>query len=177
MAYNKRWVVYHQPCPKCGSSDALSIDSEGHGWCFSCESFHKDYYKEDNLLEEKQKEVLEEVDYWPHRGLWRQTLEFFDIKTKFIDGEPVETGFVWPEGGIRVRRLGEDVLKKDRFYSAGNMSNPGLLFKDKFDPGSKDAIVITKSGYDAASIYQIMGGSIATVAVSSGSVAKRDLVS
>lgn len=30
------WVETHQPCPDCGSSDALSINSEGWSKCFAC---------------------------------------------------------------------------------------------------------------------------------------------
>ncbi len=29
--------VRHEPCPNCTSSDAFSIYSDGHGWCFACE--------------------------------------------------------------------------------------------------------------------------------------------
>jgi len=28
--------VRHEPCPSCGSSDALGRYSDGHGHCFSC---------------------------------------------------------------------------------------------------------------------------------------------
>ncbi len=170
----RKWVKYHQPCPKCGSSDAVSIDAAGDGYCFSCTGYLKNHDKEE-VLSEELKQQLVEYDFWPHRNLSRQTLEFFDITTKFIDGEPVETAFVWPNGGARIRRLG-DVDKKDRFLSKGSMSDPGLLFKNKFDPGSKDAIIICSSGYDAASAYEMLNKQVAVVAVSSESVAKRDVV-
>lgn len=174
MIKEKQWVIYHQPCPDCGSSDGLSIDSEGNGYCFAHSKFYPDYYKDDKSLIE-QKEALVEFEYYPDRGLHRSTLEFFDISTKFVDGEPTETAFKWPNGGLRIRRLG-DVPKKDRFYSKGSMNNPGLLFTDKFDPGSKDAILITKSGYDAASAYEILNKQVATVSVTSESTAKRDVI-
>ena len=29
----------HQPCPDCGSSDALMINDDGSTYCFSCEKF------------------------------------------------------------------------------------------------------------------------------------------
>lgn len=31
--------VEHRPCPSCGSSDGLGIYSDGHGYCFSCDTF------------------------------------------------------------------------------------------------------------------------------------------
>ncbi len=30
------WVQTHLPCPDCGSSDALSINTEGWAKCFAC---------------------------------------------------------------------------------------------------------------------------------------------
>ena len=33
------WAVTHQPCPDCGSSDALSINTNGATKCFSCNQF------------------------------------------------------------------------------------------------------------------------------------------
>lgn len=33
------WAVTHQPCPDCGSSDALSINTNGATKCFACEKF------------------------------------------------------------------------------------------------------------------------------------------
>ncbi len=29
----------HQPCPACGSHDALTIYEDGHSYCFSCNTY------------------------------------------------------------------------------------------------------------------------------------------
>ena len=29
----------HEPCPSCGSSDANSLYSDGHSYCFSCHTY------------------------------------------------------------------------------------------------------------------------------------------
>ena len=31
--------IAHQPCPKCGSTDALLINDDGSTKCFSCDTF------------------------------------------------------------------------------------------------------------------------------------------
>ena len=31
-----KWVLTHQPCSECGSSDAVSYNDRGWGHCFSC---------------------------------------------------------------------------------------------------------------------------------------------
>lgn len=33
--------LYHTVCPDCGSSDACSVYSDGHTYCFSCQTYHR----------------------------------------------------------------------------------------------------------------------------------------
>lgn len=37
--HNDSKFIRHQPCAKCGSSDANSIYDDGHQWCFSCATY------------------------------------------------------------------------------------------------------------------------------------------
>ena len=30
--------IRHEPCPDCGSSDALALYTDGHQYCFSCQT-------------------------------------------------------------------------------------------------------------------------------------------
>ena len=34
-----KFVEYHVPCSKCGSSDARSVNDDGSSYCFSCTTF------------------------------------------------------------------------------------------------------------------------------------------
>mgnify|MGYP003110354733 FL=1 len=34
-------VIKQGPCPDCSSSDAYTIYSDGHSWCFSCSTYHR----------------------------------------------------------------------------------------------------------------------------------------
>ena len=43
----------HVPCPDCGSHDALCIYSDGHSYCFSCQTIHRDCEQEDKERELK----------------------------------------------------------------------------------------------------------------------------
>lgn len=168
--YKKKFKQHGLPCPCGQSSDAYAIDFKGDGYCFSCS---KPFGNKEKIIAEKT--GVEEFEYWPHRGISRGTYEFFDVKTKFVNGEPTETGFIWPSGGVRVRRVGDDIPKSDRFYSKGPMSNPGLFGQDRFDPGSKDGVVIVAGGHDALATYEMLGGKYAVVCPTSESVAKRDI--
>jgi len=37
------FVAYQKPCPSCGGSDPVSVNSNGSAKCFSCGTFFKDY--------------------------------------------------------------------------------------------------------------------------------------
>lgn len=67
--------VRHEPCPKCGSSDALARYTDGHGHCFSCRHYehgdgepitvHKPHYRMDftgDIVPLKGRGILEDTD-------------------------------------------------------------------------------------------------------------------
>ena len=36
-------IKHKLPCPKCGGSDPVSLDEKGAGYCFSCDTYFKNY--------------------------------------------------------------------------------------------------------------------------------------
>lgn len=165
-----------QPCPCGKSSDAYSIDHEGNGFCFrgDCNKFFKNNSGES--MEENHKPEDVSFEYYPHRGLSRATCEIYDLKTKLVRGEPYETGFYYPWlKAYKFRRHGENVPKNQRFYTTEGMVNPGLYGKDKFDPGSKESIVICEGLYDSLSVFEMMNARVAAVSVSASGQALRDV--
>lgn len=153
----------HLPCPDCGSSDALSKYSDGHSYCFACQS----YRKGTGELIEKPENA--EYKIYPHRGISAPTFEFYNVWTEFVDGNPSKIGFVYPNKAIKFR-----LADKKEFFSEGPMNEAGCFGVDKFDPGSKDTIVIVEGEYDALACYEILRGSAAVISVRSASSAKRD---
>src|SRR5215216_5814590 len=103
----KHWIKTNQPCPCGGSSDAYSIDSEGDGYCFS--GFCKQPVHNKNGRKKEVSEITiktsepEDTTYkgigdvvsMSHRGLSESTIRFYDIKTKLVEGTPVEVAFPW----------------------------------------------------------------------------------
>lgn len=106
---------------------------------------------------------------YPHRGLSPSTLKKYNVVTKFIDGEPIETGFVYPNGAVKVRSM-----TSKQFRTHGQMRQAHLFGKDIFDKGSKPSITITEGEYDALSVYQITNGITVAVSVRSSSSAMKD---
>lgn len=106
--------------------------------------------------------------FYPHRGLTESTLKYYGITTKFIDGDPFETGFPYPNNkGVKIRSM-----KEKKFRAVGDMKDPDLFGMDKFDPGSRESITITAGEYDAPSIWQATGGKTAAVSLPSGNVSQ-----
>lgn len=164
-------VQQHQPCPRtneCGSSDAYCEWDDGHGYCFSCNHRFNLRTGTDFLSEEFTYEFV------PDRGLTRETLEFYGIKTK-IDpsGEPVSVGFRYPDGTHKVR----DLKKKSFTYNPAGADTVkmGLFGKDRFSSGSHKYVTITEGEYDAASLWQVLRSPV--VSIKSASSARRDCVS
>jgi len=157
-AFTSKIIQQHVPCPKCPSSDGYCLYEDGHGHCYACNyhHFNKDTFED----------VTYTYEYLPHRGLYKKTLEFFDIKTKVdADGRPISVGFRYPNSSYKVRSLEE---KSFRWEGA---SEAGLFGRDKFSTGSSKAVTITEGEYDAASLYQVLGSPVVSVRSSSSALA------
>ena len=50
------WDKVHQPCPLCGSSDAVGVNKDGSAKCFSCGEFMPKYDKQNNEGSNMQKQ-------------------------------------------------------------------------------------------------------------------------
>lgn len=164
----------HIPCPdqiNCRSSDAAVEYSNGTK-CYSCGTFFRK-----NLLPEntdRSKEARKPVDFTlelvPHRGLARETMDFYGVKTRVEPtGKPHSVIFPYPGGGTKNRAWGV----KD-FWSEGPISQGGLFGQDKFPAGSSKAITITEGEYDALAVFQILGSQYPAVSIRGASSARKD---
>lgn len=174
-------VSIHQPCPSCGSSDALSINEDGSTKCYSCGEFKPG--SSDNVLvdsgsgddkaprEERQSYVDTLTwQYAGNRGVSRKTFEFFGCKTGVdTHSNPVVLQFPYPNGRTLNKRLDEK-----KFFWTGSKTREGfpLFGMDKFPRGGK-AITITEGALDACSVVEAMG-EWPTVSVSSASAARSE---
>lgn len=158
----------HLPCPLCRSTDAYSLYDDGHGYCFSCLEVHP--YS--NNHKKRDLDLSFTYEYLPWRGVTRDTMAFFDVKTKISEeGEPVALGYRFPNGSYKIRNLAEK-----EFYTEGKISDAGLFGRDKFSAGGSKWVIITEGELDALSYWQVLCGSYAgcVVSVQSSSSAGRD---
>lgn len=159
-------VIRKEPCPECiregrdTAGDNLAVYDDGHKYCYGGHGLIHGS-KEDFILEE-----LFTYEYLPLRGLSKETLKFYDVKTK-IDGEgkPISVGFRYPNGSYKVR-----LLDKKDFYTTGEISKAGLFGRDRFSAGESKTITITEGEFDALALYQTLGYPVVSVQSSSSAV-------
>ncbi len=143
-------TLTHQPCPDCGSSDALAKYSDGHSYCFSCLT----YTPPDDKSEEEFS-----YEYLPWRGIAATTYRFYDTKTKIgQSGRPISLGFPYSNGSYKIR-----TLDKKGFYSQGDISKAGLFGRNKFAASSHTSVTITEGELDALSYYQVLRSPVVSV--------------
>src|SRR5688572_22626665 len=161
---NSDLILAHQPCPDCGSSDALAEYSDGHTFCFSCKTCtHPTGTKEQQVPVYTQ-------EYLPWRGVSKDVMKFYDIKTRIDeDGQPIALQFVYPNKATKVRRLEEKIFYIEKF---AGQSIDGLFGQDRFAAGGNKYVTVTEGELDAASLYQAIRTPV--VSVKSASSALRD---
>ena len=144
--------VRHEPCGNCGSSDANSVYSDGHSFCFSCETYTP--AEGINLISQspmsKHAEFKGSVERLHKRRISEKTNGFFRI---YRDGDTLRFPYYSSDGvlaGFKVK------TKKKDFYYEGISTD--TLFGQHLFPSTGKRIVVTEGELDAASCYEVMAG-------------------
>ena len=146
--------IGHEPCPECGSSDALARYDDGHGYCFSCRHWEKGEDMEAKIEEAFNKlEVvpLEKMTavYRGIRSISSMTMKFFNCYT-YVDSEGNERyqEYIYPSGGVKTRYFPKE-------FSAKNFKSDELFGMNLWNSGSGKIVTITEGELDAMSAYQM----------------------
>lgn len=164
-------LVAHLPCGDCGSSDALSIYSNGT-YCFSCSKFHSGEgteLLEDKPVKEIENPTLSKGMFGPikDRGISKDTAKFYGV-AQVLEGEVV-TKHIYPYY-LRGKKVGQkvrNVATKD-FFSEGNMRTVGLFGQQLFPASKKPYIIVTEGELDALAAFQMTGGIYPCVSIAKG---------
>ena len=142
--------IAHEACDNCGSSDANSVYSDGHKFCFVC---HKYTPAEGEVHSHK---MATDVHYkgsaerLQKRNISEKTCQFFRI---FRDGNTLRFPYFTGDGVLQGFKLKN---KKKEFYYEGTATD--TLFAQHLFPSSGKRIVIFEGELDAASGYEAMSG-------------------
>ena len=133
--------VRHIPCDTCGSSDANSLYSDGHMYCFSCHT----YVNGDEQPQMSQSHVL--IQGEPQRLRKRKIPEEVCSKYKIYTDNNVLRFYYTDRVG---RIVGCKIKTKNKdFRYEGDVS--GTLFGQNLFPSTGKRVVITEGELDAAS--------------------------
>lgn len=174
-------VKLHQPCPHCGSSDALSVYADGGAKCFSCgwvwKQFDKDV-KGDNkpkmaaeIIEDAGREPVNGI---PDRGLTADTCKRYGVKVVVKAGGIAQ--HIYPyfnKAGSMVAQKIRTVEGK-QFHCLGQMRQ-ATLFGQHLFPAKGKFITITEGEIDAMSVWQMQGGRSPVVSIKDGCNAIKDI--
>lgn len=173
-------LIRHEACPHCGSSDANALYTDGHHYCFSCET----HTKADGA-EPMQAEVIEysdhikkdllvgEVQALAKRKLSLDTCRKWDYQVGHFNGNPVQIANYKDAKGTTVAQKVRFPNKDFTFM--GDTKKAGLYGQHLWGEGGK-MITIVEGELDALSVSQAFDNKWPVVSISRGAAgAKKDI--
>lgn len=166
--------THHEPCPSCGSSDALARYTDGHGYCFSCQ-YHE---QGDNGNGPKPTPgpnrspphgtgVLLVGDSRPliKRGITEETCRKFGYRVAEFQGRTVQVADYHDSDGNVVA---QKVRFPDKDFTVlGDMKKAGLFGQQLWRDSGK-MIVVTEGEIDALSVSQLQQNKWPVVSIPNG---------
>jgi twinkle protein len=158
--------VYHKNCEDCGSSDALSVYSDGHTHCFSCRLTKA--CKDTHLTAETKvlPKGLVDGEYVPlkARGINLETCKKFGYKVGEHNGHHVQIAPYYLKG----KQIGQKIRgAHKKFTATGTMKGTELFGQHLWGEGGK-RLVITEGEIDCLSVSQIQENKWAVVSLPLG---------
>ena len=150
MANTESEFVAHLPCNNCGSSDANSLYSDGHTFCFVCHSRTSGVGELHTHQMEKDVHLRGTAERLLKRNLSQKTCQFYQIYT-------YDNTLRFPyfsENGI-LQGVKTKTKRKDFRYEG--ISTDTLFGQHRF-PSTGKRIVVTEGELDAASCFEAMSG-------------------
>lgn len=169
--------LHHEPCPNCGSSDALAVFSDGHKYCYSCTT----YFRPDDSLD-KPKGVkmsasnmipLEElqISALPARGITKDTCAKLKYFVGEYKGNPCQVACYYDDKGSLV---GQKLRFPDKSFAVLGKISGCLYGSQLWSSGKK--LVITEGEIDALSVSQVQGNKWPVVSIPNGAQAARKAI-
>ena len=142
--------VAHEPCDKCGSSDGNSLYTDGHKFCFVCQTYTPAEGINHNHMMTTNAQLLGYAQTLNKRKLSVGTCEKFKI---FRHEETLRFPYFTKDGVLQ----GVKIKNKRKIFTYEGVSTDTLFAQHLF-PTTGKRIVITEGELDAASCYEAMPG-------------------
>lgn len=161
--------LYKEGCPKCGSSDAFAIYSDGHAHCFSC-AHHTpptgQQPKTQGARPVASKELITgEVRPLTKRGITEETCQKWGYLSGTLRDRPVHIAQYRDGSGNLV---GQKIRFPDKDFTVlGSIKEAGLYGQWLWRDTGK-MVVITEGEIDALTVSQLQGNKWPVVSVPNG---------
>lgn len=159
--------VRHLPCDSCGSSDANSLYTDGHTYCFSCGAVGGE--QNTTHREERVSKQLVEVDDYielSSRGINRETCQKFRYGIGKHKGKTCQIAPYYNEDGLVAQHLR---FAGKEFSWVGDAKNLQLFGQHLWKASDKQQyLVITEGEIDCLSVSQVRDNKWATVSLPNG---------
>ena len=161
----------HQPCDSCGSSDALTINTDGSTKCFSCGEFNPRRSHTNTQSRMSSNFIQGESLDIPSRKLNRETCKRYGYTIGSLDGKPCHiANYRNMEGAI--------VAQKYRFADKTFRceGTPLYFFGQNLSPNGGKRVVITEGEIDCLTVSQVFDNKWAVVSLPSGCQSAKSVV-
>lgn len=169
--------LYHEPCPKCGSSDACAVFDDGHRYCYSCCTYFKPDGSEQVSMEKKtmSKECIPlgvlKISSLNARKINQDTCSKFKYMTGVYNKTPCHVANYYDDSGNIV---GQKLRFPDKSFAVlGKISNR-LFGSQLWSSGKK--IVITEGEIDCLTVSQLQGNTWPVVSIPNGAQAAKKAI-
>ena len=149
MNLEESTFIRHEPCPNCSSSDAFSIYSDGHGYCFSCN--HRTPPDGSNQTPSKGVGFFEyggDFTALKSRRITEETCRKFNVR---IETSKRVLRFPYTATSNKVNSYKEKTEDKD-FYWKGKNTDQRLFGQNLFGGGK--TLVITEGELDSLACWE-----------------------
>lgn len=170
--------ISHVPCENCGSSDANSLYTDGHQFCFACDTW-KPGDGEGGERQSRPKAAEGTLSMLQHegqfqalkaRGITEETCRKFGYWVGRLNGKMVQVANYYTAGG---QLVGQKIRDKDKNFSAkGDVSRDNLWGSHLWSGGGK-MIVVTEGEIDALTVSQLQGNKWPVVSLPCGAKAAK----
>lgn len=167
----------HEPCEKCGSSDAKAVYSDSHTFCFHCE----DWSKEGGVdATTEQPQSIPSADFIAgsfsellKRGITEKTCRKFGYQVGAYNGAPVQ---IAPFHDSKGALCAQHIRFPNKGFSWIGRSREACLWGQHLWRDNGKMVVITEGEIDCMSISQLQDNRWPVVSIRSGaSGAKKDI--
>lgn len=163
-------VELHVPCTntECGSSDGMTVYSDGHTYCFVCETWSPGDRQGDSKRPAKiAKDLLQDlvVDALPKRGITAETCRKYGyFKSRLRNGRAVQVAAIYNDDGDMIGQKVRDASKDFLLFG---------VTEDRFVgqhlwPGGGKKLLITEGEIDMLSASQVQGNKYPVVSLPQG---------